>query len=141
MLSLLPKWWQAVREDKDLELRKSYPKSLIKDDPHKFSEDGFKVYVYESRGSHKVVGEFTCRDIVVFSYNNFMKKSIGGVYDHTYHHNVSIKDLAAYFNDPTKPVYGWCISDVVIYDTPKDLSDFDVAKAPMSWCYCNEQAA
>lgn len=31
--------------------------------------------------------------------------------------------------------FGWHISDLVIYDKPKELSEFGKAKAPQSWCY------
>lgn len=31
--------------------------------------------------------------------------------------------------------YGWHISDLIIYDTPKELSEFGKTKPPQSWCY------
>lgn len=35
--------------------------------------------------------------------------------------------------------YGWHISDLVIYDTPKELSDFGKTRPPQSWCYVEEE--
>ena len=34
--------------------------------------------------------------------------------------------------------YGWHISDLKIYDTPKELSDFGLKRPPQSWCYVEE---
>lgn len=45
-------------------------------------------------------------------------------------------------NFHTKPFYGWHISDLVIYDIPKELSEFytkrcggRLERPPQSWCY------
>ena len=51
-----------------------------------------------------------------------------------------------------KPLYAWRISDLVIYDKPKELSEFHkpimptglryendaIARPPQSWCYVEE---
>lgn len=37
-----------------------------------------------------------------------------------------------------KPFYGWHISDLKIYDKPKELSEFGLKRAPQSWCYVEE---
>ena len=37
-----------------------------------------------------------------------------------------------------KEVFGWHISDLVIYDKPKQLSEFNINRAPQSWCYVQE---
>lgn len=37
-----------------------------------------------------------------------------------------------------KTFYGWHISDLVIYDKPKQLSEFNINRAPQSWCYVQE---
>ena len=36
------------------------------------------------------------------------------------------------------PFYSWHISDLVIYDKPKQLSEFNINRAPQSWCYVQE---
>ena len=33
---------------------------------------------------------------------------------------------------------GWYISDLKIYDEPKELSEFGLKRAPRSWCYVEE---
>ncbi len=37
--------------------------------------------------------------------------------------------------------FGWRISDLVFYDTPKELSDFGKKKPPQSWYYVNEEGS
>ena len=32
--------------------------------------------------------------------------------------------------------YAWEISDLVIFEKPKELKDFGVKRSPQSWCYC-----
>lgn len=31
--------------------------------------------------------------------------------------------------------FGWHISDLIIYDKPRELSDFGMKRSPQSWCY------
>ena len=51
-----------------------------------------------------------------------------------------------------KPLYAWHISDLVIYDKPKELSEFEglrktkfgyepieIKRPPQSWCYVEER--
>lgn len=72
---------------------------------------------------------------------------------------LSFEDIKKYIgtNFHEKPFYGWHISNLVIYDKPKGLSDFSsgsstlsfsktkdgfpwkysgITKPPQSWCYC-----
>lgn len=37
-----------------------------------------------------------------------------------------------------KPLYGCHISNLVIYDQPKRLSEFGLTRPPQSWCYVEE---
>lgn len=34
--------------------------------------------------------------------------------------------------------FGWHISNLVIYDKPKELSDFNLKRPPQSWCYVED---
>lgn len=56
-------------------------------------------------------------------------------------------EIIAYIGDKGR-CYGWYISDLRIYDTPRELSEFtglrntrfgaapyDIKRAPQSWCY------
>ena len=56
------------------------------------------------------------------------------------------------YHEDMKKGYAWHISDLVIFDKPKELRDFrnfnqwngneidpyTITKAPQSWCYCEE---
>lgn len=35
--------------------------------------------------------------------------------------------------------YGWHISNLIIYDKPKDLREFELLRAPQSWCYVKDK--
>lgn len=37
-----------------------------------------------------------------------------------------------------QPIFGWHISDLKIYDEPKELSEFGLTRSPQSWCYVEE---
>lgn len=36
-------------------------------------------------------------------------------------------------------IFGWHISDLTIYDKPKDLGDFGIKRPPQSWCYVEKE--
>ena len=132
LISIQPKWWhkiiQRIGKDffgkpkylKRLELRKTKPKY----------ETPFKVYVYETKTplrwnkSHTniiggeggyVVGEFVCDYILRHCEmsNADIAEEQGCVLR---------EDILKYSNG--KEVFGWHISDLVIYDKPKELSEF-----------------
>ena len=37
-----------------------------------------------------------------------------------------------------KKFYLWHISELKIYDQPKELSDYGLTRAPQSWCYVRQ---
>ena len=53
---------------------------------------------------------------------------------------LSFKDLRQYIGENFHdiPFYGWRISDLVIYDEPKELSEFGLKRPPQSWNYVVE---
>ena len=94
-------------------------------------------------GNGKVIGEFVCDTYVT---------------DKTFGHD-ALFNAAACMNEPDVvaysagvPLYGWHISNLKIYDTPRELSEFtglqntrfgaapyEIKRAPQSWCYVEEQ--
>lgn len=98
------------------------------------------------RGNGKVIGEFLCDQIIE---------------DRTYGHNeefyraacMSAYDAAAYAMQ--SPMYGWHISDLRVYDHPRDLREFyavpnevevalkvkpkPITRPPQSWRYVEEE--
>lgn len=170
LISIRPEWCAKIASgDKSIEVRKTRPKL----------ETPFKVYIYCTKdakkqfwtgprysyvddhshnafdkcGNGEVVGEFLCNQIVE---------------DRTFGHDekfysaacMSACDAAAYAVE--SPMYGWHISNLKVYDKPRDLDQFVkpydakacpkptviecgnctkcyLKRAPQSWCYVEEE--
>lgn len=135
LLSIQPKWCGLIASGKKtLEIRKTKPKIktpftvyiyCTKDKNNRFWAG--KQYSYADERSHnafdkdgngKVIGEFVC-DAIFF--------------DETYGQNPTFYkmacmadvDIAAYC--VKSPMYGWHISNLIIYDAPKPLEKFKKA--------------
>ena len=82
----------------------------------------------------KVIGEFVCDKLVwvvahpeIFAgHPVFYKKAIA---------DACVTQEEAETYSTGKGVYGWHISDLVIYDKPKELSEYGLPRPPQSWCY------
>lgn len=166
LISIKPKWCELIANGKKtVEVRKTKPKL----------KTPFKVYIYETKGydtlfgkgkpkklcvsGGRVIGEFMCDKIYRISHcgtsneninlrivdeNLFLKELNNAYLDKC---QLSYSDIKEYSNGSS--VYGWNISNVVIYDIPKELSSFFVSgtqtfdcpplvklkRAPQSWCY------
>jgi predicted transcriptional regulator len=187
LISIRPKWCQKiVSGEKTIEVRKTKPKM----------ETPFKCYIYCTRDKHlafmqnqmgtnliacmdvdaaipvggaigngKVIGEFTCERIVPITYDG------GRLWCPT---NAAFSpatclsqaEIIAYIGDKGR-CYGWHISDLRIYDAPKELSEFKtlcrvdadccacpyynytkmgcdgrvIGRPPQSWCYVDDVQA
>lgn len=171
LISIRPKWVEKIANgEKTIEVRKTKPKL----------ETPFKCYIYctmpDTRDPHnilelhgadgkirkangKVIGEFTCERLVPITYDG------GRLWCPT---NAAFSpatclsqaEIIAYIGDKGR-CYGWHISDLRIYDTPKELSEFKtlcrvdadccacpyynytkmdcdgriIGRPPQSWCY------
>jgi len=127
LISIQPKWCGLIASGKKIvEVRKTRPKM---DTP-------FKVYIYETQGASDtpwmdedghmifkgrgmVIGEFVC-DICAEFTQDYYELSL--VSDGSC---VPMEEIKAYLGAANKNGYSWHISDLVIYDTPKPLSDFN----------------
>lgn len=134
LISIQPKWCELIASgEKTVEVRKTRPKI---DTP-------FKCYIYRTKGflrhlcnglwwnmpvGGEVIGEFVCAgidDIECCSddHNYFSKNGTC----------LSVAEIIRYCNG--KDLYGWHISDLVIYDQPKELSEFyTVCKMNCEYC-------
>lgn len=124
MQSIHPYFCMLIaNEDKIIEIRKTVPKMELP----------FKVYIYCTKGkackwSGKVMGEYICDTYLI---------------DHTLGHDpmyraaacITETEAAAYCTGVT---FGWHISDLKLYDTPKELSEFELKRPPQSWQYIYE---
>ena len=176
MLSIRPKWVEKIaRGEKTIEVRKTRPKL---DTP-------FKCYIYctlqgcneffrvdlgrdvakWNRGKWadrkgNVIGEFTCDRIDRLAPAN----EPYGIYDidDDYVLQTCLENGALWDYGHGTPLYGWHISNLRIYDAPRELSEFErpyecnecdakwatecnacheegeIKRPPQSWCYVEE---
>lgn len=158
LISIQPKWCEMIASgQKTVEVRKTVPKLPTP----------FKVYIYctqekrmltcfrpgeewyghktekftsirrVSPWSGKVIGEFVC--------DNIMRHCQMANADLAEQQSCVHRDKIFEYSGG-KEVFGWHISDLVIYDDPKPLSDFHhcgvnyhfnppITRPPQSWCY------
>lgn len=148
---------------KKIEVRKGKPNQ----------ETPFPCYIYETKakgGCGKVIGEFVCDKIEEYKYEYCPHPEIGMNFDCcdnwwdiddedleksclSYEEFKKYADKSVNVNDI---IYGWHISDLKIYDKPKELEefkryyecgnnscgtcdkcdkDYHLKKPPQSWCY------
>lgn len=173
LISIQPKWCELIASrEKTIEVRKTRPKI----------ETPFKCYIYMTatkercrfweyitayqnskgdilNGSQKVIGEFVCDDIIVDERGE--NADVFSKYA-----QLSLVEQKKY--GANKPLFGWHITDLKIYDKPKDLGEFrkegfmteeqwlyalypnthchyaawakrfEIARPPQSWCYVEE---
>ena len=147
LISIQPKWCELIISGKKIiEIRKNKPKL----------KTPFKCYIYCTQSKNKiayyngneilngkVIGEFICDAIDWHGLSNLVvqedaDKTLTGtcltkedVLNYLgYQRGTNIYDCKN-FN-----FYGWHISNLVIYDKPKKLSDFiPLKKPPQSWQY------
>ena len=141
LLSIRPEWCRKITNgEKTIEIRKSKPKL---DTP-------FRCYIYCTKGEElwlsgiigktkaqqlngKVIGQFTCSEVIpieifengiIRSYNDYdLDKSC-----------VKYSDIVKYIG-AGKTGYGLLISDFKVFDKPRDISEFELSRAPQSWAY------
>lgn len=183
LISIQPKWCELIASGKKtVEVRKTKPKL---ETPFKCyiyctntktlgdfilckSEENAKLFGYNTaKGINKgfaqtedvqlkgkVIGEFVCDDIVVDEKgeNSDILRFYG---------NLTHEEIWEYGRNKT--IYGWHITDLVIYENPRELSEFytlkkcsscksgyestaciydedckvpvDITRPPQSWCY------
>ena len=160
LISIQPKWCELIaNREKTIEVRKTRPKI----------ETPFKCYIYCTKESKKryldhrfntsirgishhsemgkVIGEFVCDWITKITphcdIEDFVNQYIHG-YPAILGENdgLSFQEMKAYLGN--KSGYDWHISDLKIYDKPKQLSEFKcsrlkpLTRPPKSWCYVEE---
>lgn len=137
LISIHPIWCELITSGKKTdEVRKTKPKLEIP----------FKCYVYETqgrtetpwvdedghyifKGRGQVIGEFVCDCMTGLKADNMIQ----AYYNNTKGTCLTDEDLRLYADG--KKVYYWHISNLVIYDKPKELSEFGFKRPPQSWCY------
>lgn len=144
LISIRPQWCELiVTGEKTLEVRKTRPKMEVP----------FKCYIYctkapkgwfwlnspNIRRDGVVIGEFICDSFVV-------DKTFG--HDALFNGAACMTKMQCAVYSCRSPLYGWHISELKIYEKPKELSEFIGIKTmrdgfevrvlerpPQSWCY------
>lgn len=132
LISIRPQWCELIANGKKtVEVRKTRPKI----------ETPFKCYIYQTMTGYvskskendilvpttygKVIGEFVCDNLFNWVKMGYMNSGVKP----TYHFGANIAMTCLTYDELEKyakgrPVFGWHISKLTIYDKPKELSQF-----------------
>lgn len=147
LISIRPEWCDKIASgQKTIEVRKSRPKI----------ETPFKCYIYETKainhhsilvdldgeqrtifekGRGKAIGEFVCDRIIPWEEDMTPPVPLSDI-------GMTYPEVRKY-GGLTETLYLWHISNLLIYDKPKELNEFFCRKPlihpPMSWCYVEEE--
>lgn len=191
MLSIRPKWCEKIASgEKTIEVRKTRPKLAtpfkcyiyctaeragydalwVLDAPtrEKYSFVAVSAYLENPKGANKgngkVIGEFTCDEINRVNICGFWDDSGKQLDNRLKETCLTSKEFLDYLGE--KVGYGWHITDLRIYDAPRELSEFrracinswycescamyrenngtcgnerlQLKRPPQSWCYVEE---
>lgn len=175
LISIRPKWCEKIAGgEKTVEVRKTKPKLkplfkcyiyCTKDKNNHFwtgkrysYADDHSHNAFDKIGSGKIIGEFICDQIYELAPLNHAPDDVEK------QACLTREKIVNYLNGTG---YGWHISDLKIYDTPKELTEFHtwkkckscsksgyestaciydencmvpvaITKAPQSWCYVED---
>lgn len=130
LISILPKWVEKIASgEKTIEIRKTKPKL----------ETPFKCFIYETQGETEtpwvdedghlifkgrgaVIGEFVCDRITKYPHEHYTDGEHLIPYDDF--EQIGMDGIELYNYLRVNDGYGWHISDLKIYDKPKELNFF-----------------
>lgn len=135
LISIRPKWCERIASgEKTIEVRKTRPKL----------ETPFKCYIYETGGVVKkdgtmtfmlggtVIGEFMCDAISRVNICGFWGDSGKQLDNRLKETCLTSEELCNYLGE--KVGYGWHISDLEIYDAPRELGELRWACLNSFYC-------
>ena len=98
---------------------------------------------YRNEGKGKVIGEFICDKVDEYNFHNGLTEfnSMGlpsRIYGSYLIFADDYKSMCLSYDEVKnygkgKTLYGWHISDLKIYDKPRNLSEFGLHRPPQSW--------
>ena len=132
LIAIRPQWCEKIASgQKTIEVRKTAPQEVP-----------FKCYIYETKGQYvkfthgahtkygygrgKVIGEFICDK--VYSIKNRGSSFVVANEEQSVTNEIARQsclyydDMVSYFGN--KDGFGWHISNLTLYDKPKELSEF-----------------
>lgn len=149
LISIRPKWCELIASGKKtIEVRKTCPKI----------ETPFKCYIYETKarsdmptfvdedghviytGRGQVIGEFVCDKISEIGFSPWSYCEYVSDIENLYKAScLNFDEIFSYLGEGGG--YGWHISDLKIYDKPRELSEFAVSdKEAIRQCEYREQS-
>jgi predicted transcriptional regulator len=161
LISIQPKWCELIASGKKtIEVRKTKPKletpfkcyiycTKGNDGKYFWTEQVFEgklgKYAIPYVGNGKVIGEFVCDSIEIFRFDALEMTYVARKYRDTkllneeffkgtqvtYQEAYDYCEGMTFDEEDTDYFYGWHISDLVIYDKPRELGEFYV------WKKCN----
>lgn len=161
LISIRPKWCEFIASGKKtVEIRKTRPKLktpfkcyiyCTKWGKNLIRGDIATTIDYVAMYGGKVIGEFICNNILEIGRRGF-NNNFGYCYE-----SLNIfgnEDIESYITAVRKSclsknelheyaknnsfLYAWHISNLEVYDIPKELSEFNLKRPPQSWCYVEE---
>lgn len=157
LISIRPEWVEKILNgEKTIEIRKTMPKCDLPIDVYIYcTKKGCDIYMhtyYDIFGhlygdellNGKVVAKFTLNKIENFVNGmNELELEWDGKpdaeYDYFAYEKALEKACLTYEEAdkycPDHSFYAWHISDLEVFDEPKELSDFGLKRAPQSWQY------
>lgn len=144
LLSVHPKYCELIfNGKKTIEVRRNHPKL----------ETPFEVLVYETKGQFiksvkgacttygygrgKVIGSFICDRIDEIEPDlEYYSDGYDIDDDRLAETCLTREQLREYGKGVT--LYGWHITKPKLFDKPRELSEFGITRAPMSWCYVEQ---
>ena len=170
LISIRPQWVEKIASgEKTIEVRRTRPKLEVP----------FKAYIYETKGQYikfihgahtkygygcgKVIGEFVC-DKVEKLEEHIEQGGLYYILSYTFNEQAQLDNWELHDYGKGKTLYGWHISELKIYDKPKELSEFrkpcdrfldcctcrrlvrneymscdnKITRPPQSWCYVED---
>lgn len=172
LISIKPEWCELIASDeKTIEIRKTKPNLYVPIKVYiyctKANVGTDKLWILDRRirpeynglsavctnlenpsdsmlGNGKVIGEFVCNNIYEIDPAHAIETFISE------ESCVSPRQMHEYLRGKTG--YGWCVSDLKIYDQPEELSEFTglrktkfgaepvpITRPPQSWRYVEEE--
>lgn len=124
LISTRQKWCKKIiNREKTEEVRKTRPNT----------EPPFRCYIYQTKGNG-IIGEFVCDRIDAYECSSDEHNKLANCGS-----CLTFDEIIAYCNG--NELFAWHISELKIYDTPKELSEFrnikgkQLTRPPQSWCY------
>lgn len=130
LIAIRPQWVEKIANgEKTIEVRRTRPKLEVP----------FKCYIYETKGQYvkfihgahtkygygcgKVIGEFVC-DKVEKLEEHIEQGGLYYILSDTFNEQAQLDNWELHDYGKGKTLYGWHISDLKIYDRPRELSEF-----------------